>query len=311
MKIITCRFWLVLSFAVVMVGCDRTARMDERERNYRIVTKAYEMSNQGDNDSAIALFEKALESYPNLARPHLDLALLLQDQKQDYVRAIYHYSRYLELRPGTEKGVMIKDRIRQAEREFVGLHTVSGAAAGVSVSDLTSENSALKEKNASLVSRIEALEKDLNDLRELERQRYKAEVVGADGVSVSSDVLPSPQKPDVVPDDVRSPVRAAVVSPPATVRQPLSGSISDPSERPLVTNRKSAPVRAANPRDAVVPAEDESLVRTYTVRLGDSLSKIAYKVYGDATQWRRIQNANRETMGDSVNVKVGQLLVIP
>ena len=311
MKIITYRFWLVLSFAVVMVGCDRTARMDERERNYRIVTKAYEMSNQGDNDSAIALFEKALESYPNLARPHLDLALLLQDQKQDYVRAIYHYSRYLELRPGTEKDVMIKDRIRQAEREFVGLHTVSGAAAGVSVSDLTSENSALKEKNASLVSRIEALEKDLNDLRELERQRYKAEVVGADGVAVLSDVLPSPQKPDVVPDDVRSPVRAAVVSPPATVRQPPSGSTSDPSERPLVINRKNPPIRAANPRDVVVPAEDESLVRTYTVRLGDSLSKIAYKVYGDATQWRRIQNANRETMGDSVNVKVGQLLVIP
>jgi LysM repeat protein len=47
---------------------------------------------------------------------------------------------------------------------------------------------------------------------------------------------------------------------------------------------------------------------TYTVRRGDSLSKIAHKVYGDATLWRRILDANNLP---SVNVEVGQILIMP
>ena len=58
-------------------------------------------------------------------------------------------------------------------------------------------------------------------------------------------------------------------------------------------------------------AGPNAIARSYTVRRGDSLSKIAYKVYGDATRWRGIQKANDQILRDSVNVQVGQVLVIP
>lgn len=52
--------------------------------------------------------------------------------------------------------------------------------------------------------------------------------------------------------------------------------------------------------------------RRHTVVSGDSLSKIAKQHYGDANKWRRIYDANRQTIGDNPDlIKPGQDLVIP
>ena len=55
----------------------------------------------------------------------------------------------------------------------------------------------------------------------------------------------------------------------------------------------------------------ESDARTYTVVSGDSLSKIAKREYGDANQWRRIFEANRDTIRDPDLIHPGQILKIP
>ena len=51
--------------------------------------------------------------------------------------------------------------------------------------------------------------------------------------------------------------------------------------------------------------------QTYTIAKGDSLSKIAKKFYGDANQWKRIFEANRDTVKDPDKIFPGQKLVIP
>jgi nucleoid-associated protein YgaU len=52
--------------------------------------------------------------------------------------------------------------------------------------------------------------------------------------------------------------------------------------------------------------------RTYTIAKGDSLSKIAKRIYGDAQQWRRIYEANREIIGDNPDlIHPGQALKLP
>ena len=52
-------------------------------------------------------------------------------------------------------------------------------------------------------------------------------------------------------------------------------------------------------------------VETYTVVAGDSLSKIAKRFYGDANQWRRIFEANRDQIQNPDLIRPGQKLVIP
>ena len=51
--------------------------------------------------------------------------------------------------------------------------------------------------------------------------------------------------------------------------------------------------------------------RTYTVKPGDSLSKIAKQFYGDANEYLRIFEANKDKLNDPNKVQIGQELVIP
>jgi len=51
--------------------------------------------------------------------------------------------------------------------------------------------------------------------------------------------------------------------------------------------------------------------RTYVVKKGDNLSKIAKEIYGDANGWRRIFEANRDQIKDPDLIQPGQNLKIP
>lgn len=51
--------------------------------------------------------------------------------------------------------------------------------------------------------------------------------------------------------------------------------------------------------------------RIYTVKPGDTLSKISREFYGDAHEYMRIFYANRDKLSDPDKIQVGQQLVIP
>lgn len=51
--------------------------------------------------------------------------------------------------------------------------------------------------------------------------------------------------------------------------------------------------------------------RQYTVKAGDSLSKIAQREYGDGSKWRAIFEANKGTIKDPDLIHPGQELTIP
>ena len=51
--------------------------------------------------------------------------------------------------------------------------------------------------------------------------------------------------------------------------------------------------------------------QTYTVKAGDTLSKISKEFYKDANEYMRIFYANRSTLKDPDKIQVGQQLTIP
>jgi nucleoid-associated protein YgaU len=51
--------------------------------------------------------------------------------------------------------------------------------------------------------------------------------------------------------------------------------------------------------------------RTYTVKSGDTLSKIAKAHYGDASTYNKIFDANRNILNDPDKIQPGQVLSIP
>jgi nucleoid-associated protein YgaU len=74
--------------------------------------------------------------------------------------------------------------------------------------------------------------------------------------------------------------------------------LADPSYSDLTLNLNVDP--------SLAPKE-----QVYTVAAGDSLSKIAKQFYGNANEYMKIFNANRDKLNDPNAIKPGQQLVIP
>lgn len=59
------------------------------------------------------------------------------------------------------------------------------------------------------------------------------------------------------------------------------------------------------------PTPTSTGIRHYTVKPGDTLSHIAQRYYGRASEWHRIHDANRDLIDDPDLIQPGQDLVIP
>lgn len=68
---------------------------------------------------------------------------------------------------------------------------------------------------------------------------------------------------------------------------------------------------AAKTQAAGASANAGQSARTYTVKPGDSLSKISKEFYGDANKYQKIFEANRDKLSDPDKIRAGQELVIP
>ena len=85
----------------------------------------------------------------------------------------------------------------------------------------------------------------------------------------------------------------------------------DAAKRPDFSNVRSGGSSTAPPGSAPESAEPSSHARMYTVVSGDSLSLIAKREYGDASQWHKIYEANRDQIKDPDLIYPGQNLRIP
>ena len=65
------------------------------------------------------------------------------------------------------------------------------------------------------------------------------------------------------------------------------------------------------PAQAQAAAAGAGASQTYKVQPGDTLSKIAKDFYGNANEYNRIFEANRDKLQSADKVQVGQELVIP
>jgi uncharacterized protein YidB (DUF937 family) len=84
-----------------------------------------------------------------------------------------------------------------------------------------------------------------------------------------------------------------------------------PSEQVPRTHFTFGEAARDEPADDDAPITEAPPERTYTVVAGDSLSKIAKRLLGDANAWPRIFDANRDQIENANLIRPGQVLRIP
>ncbi|MSQ24346.1 MAG: LysM peptidoglycan-binding domain-containing protein [Chloroflexi bacterium] len=93
-------------------------------------------------------------------------------------------------------------------------------------------------------------------------------------------------------------------SPGPATAVPLQPTVIRPALATPIAAATLVPARSPSPSAA--PAG-----RTYVVKDGDALTTIAAQVYGDASQWRFVFEANRDQLSSEDQLQVGQTLRIP
>jgi nucleoid-associated protein YgaU len=76
----------------------------------------------------------------------------------------------------------------------------------------------------------------------------------------------------------------------------------------ITVNESAQPART---QTAGASASGGQSSRTYTVQSGDSLSKISKQFYGNADQYMKIFDANRDQLKNPNEIRPGQHLIIP
>jgi len=81
----------------------------------------------------------------------------------------------------------------------------------------------------------------------------------------------------------------------------------------ITVNESAAPQQQQQQQPKVMGAGvgSSGSTRRYTVKSGDSLSKISREFYGNAGDYMKIFEANRDTLSDPNQIRPGQELVIP
>ncbi|HEY0771569.1 MAG TPA: LysM peptidoglycan-binding domain-containing protein [Sphingobacteriaceae bacterium] len=82
-------------------------------------------------------------------------------------------------------------------------------------------------------------------------------------------------------------------------------------EKPAEQKAANTPRQAQPQSSGAASGQRTVQQREYVIKPGDSLSKIVKQVYGNAADWQKIYQANRNTIKDPDLIHPGQKIILP
>lgn len=102
-----------------LVGCSERVGLEAiPEREERSFKRAQSRLQEGRYSEALSDFLLVIEKRPDAAESHLEAGRLFDRHMNDPIAAIYHYRRYLELRPDSSQAPLVQQMIETAKKNF-------------------------------------------------------------------------------------------------------------------------------------------------------------------------------------------------
>lgn len=261
----------------MLVGCNR---LPEGEAVAEVNEPAYEegkrLIRQGREQAALAEFSRVIATRKDGApESHLEVGLLYQLEVKEPIAAIYHFRRYLELKPNSPQADLVRQRIDAATRDF---------ARTLPAQPL--ENQTMRKDLLDVVDQLQR-----------ENTRLKDEVATLRGNRSTSR--------GTVADLSVGPANSGAGLPAAPTAAPTPFS-----RAPISAATDRAVARPQRPAESTPPPTAEP-TRIHTVVKGDTLYGLARHYYSDSTRAQDIYAANRNKMRSQNDLQVGMRLVIP
>ena len=273
----SCKSRLILAALLSLAGCNLANSQDapyDDSRNPHYKQAQQDLDNNKPADAA-ADYEAALAEDPKLPGAQYQLGILYGEKLQDPVSSIFYFKRFLALAPDSPDAANARAMIDKESQAFAASLPNSPAQNGDDMVSLQTENAALKKATEDAAQTIAQLQAALAQ------------------AGITHQAAPA-TTPDSAIIDNNAP----------STNAPPTGPL-----KALPLDATNANVTAAAPGS---PATDAGPGKTYTVVKGDSLWKIAHKMYpGDTKNGvDKIQEANKDAIGNKP-LKIGQILIIP
>lgn len=266
-------FLLVVLTGALFTACERRDALpfasEVDEPHYR---RGSQLLKAGRTQEALAAFLKVIEKRGSDApESHLEVGLLYLQNIKDPIAAIYHFRKFLELRPNSPQADLVRQRIETATKEFartLPAQPLEGQLQRIELMDLVeklqAENLQLKDE----ISRFRGLPPS--------SRSFVAESAG-DRTAISA-----ANEPDALPATPVTPLGPPRIAP----------AIRPPAQQPAAT-------------------QEPGTVRVHVVQQGDTLYRLSIQYFGTGRRWREIYDANRDVMRSETDLRIGMQLKIP
>lgn len=276
---------LLGALALLPAGCSDSERISSAaevdEPAYR---EGQALLKTGRTQEALNAFLKVIDRRGDEApESHLEVGFLYLQQINDPLSALYHFRKYLALRPNSPQAPLVKQRIDAAMRDFARTLPAQSLENQPPRVDLVAALDRLKQEN-------EMLKQELADLKGSRDAAPNA----PSGEEASAKAATAPGGFNFAPETIPT-VRTRPV--PVAPARPVPARPA-----PAVVPKQTAPAPAATRAAGA---------RSHAVRPGDTLFKLAQQYYGNRAKWRDIYAANRDVMKSETDLKVGMVLRIP
>ena len=267
-----------LAACIVLTACSDYVGKEATHPLYAKYTTA--KSAKSYREAAESL-EEFLTICPKSPKAHYDAALLYKENLENYPAAIYHLLKYLELSGETlskQDQEAIRGYIRDCERQMFETYRTRN---DIKLADEVPQTDPAKlaAKNAENAALREKIQKYIENEKVILAQNQ----------------------------ELRKRLERASSTASTTVKPAQSGSAASSVSASAAAG--SVPSSTTGTPGTTIAGENG--VRYYYVAKNDGLQAIAQKMYGKASMWKVIQEANKEALGERGILKIGQRLVIP
>ncbi len=222
------------------------------EKQYQLA-KNYQA--QGRDDEALSAYLRVIDTRRDAPESHFEAGHIYLTKMKDPVSAIYHFKRYIQLKPDSVPATQVHQLIETARKEFARQLPARPYQGQLDQLDLMELIKGLKRENESLKRDLVAAQSSVQRMKKL-------------------------------------------------VGSPQERSARSPENRPSLQTMPPVDPLSVRPIAAAVPLR-------YTVRSGDTLSRISVRIYGTPLRWIDIYQANRDRLSSENALRVGQELRIP
>ena len=252
-----------------------------KEATHPLYAKAMSAKTAKSYREAAESLEEFLSICPKSPKAHYDVALLYKENLEYYPAAIYHLQKYLELSGETlskQDQADIRRYIQDCERLMFDSYRVRN---DIKLADEQPQldPAKLAAKNAENAALREKIQKYIEH----------------------EDVILAQNK------ELRDRLDRAASAAAKPAQQ--TGSAASGSAAASTSGKSGAPVSKNGVPGTTTTGENG--VRYYVVAKGEGLQNIAQKMYGKASMWKVIQEANKDTIGERGILQIGQTLIIP